>query len=68
VKKLENILLINNSYSSNQHNRVLLDEIGIVEQCVFKSNVEVVPEFLKGEETEGFLPKPYSILLDIAMS
>jgi CheY-like chemotaxis protein len=67
MKKLETILLIDDSNSSNQYNRVLLKEMGIVEHIVVKSNAEAALEFLRGKDTEGRLPKPDLILLDIAM-
>ena len=67
MKKLETILLIDDSNSSNQYNRVLLEEMGIVEHIVLKSNAESALEFLKGKDTEGRLPKPNLILLDISM-
>jgi len=50
MKKLETILLIDDSNLSNQYNRVLLEDMGIVEHIVLKSNAESALEFLKGKE------------------
>lgn len=67
MDKIKNILLIDDSISSNQYNRVLLEEVGVAENIVIKNTAESALDFLRGEETADTFPKPELILLDIAM-
>ena len=67
MEKLKTILLVDDSNSSNQYNRVLLEEMGVAENIVLKNSGEAALDFLKGEDTEGIPPQPELILLDIAM-
>jgi len=66
MEKLKNILLIDDSISSNQYNRILIEELDIAENIVLINSAEQALEYLRGGEEEIY-PKPSLILLDIAM-
>lgn len=67
MRRLKNILLIDDSISSSQFHRVLLEEVGVGEEIVIKNKVEAALAYLKGEETNQIPPQPDLIFLDLAM-
>ena len=61
MEKLKNILLIDDSISSNQYNRILIEELDIAENIVLINSAEQALEYLRGGEEEIY-PKPSLIL------
>ena len=66
MEKFKNVLLIDDSISSNQYNRILINELGIAENIILVNNADQALEYLLGGEDANY-PKPNLILLDIAM-
>lgn len=66
MEKFKNVLLIDDSISSNQYNRILIQELEIAENVVLMNSADQALEYLSGGEAADY-PKPNLILLDIAM-
>lgn len=66
MARFKNVLLVDDSISSNQYNRILIDGLNIAESIVLKNNADSALDYLKGKES-GIYPKPELILLDLAM-
>lgn len=66
MEKFKNVLLIDDSISSNQYNRILIEELDIAENIVLKNSADQALQYLGGGEQANY-PKPNLILLDLAM-
>ena len=66
MKKFKNVLLIDDSISSNQYNRILISELDIAENIVLVNSADQALGYLQ-EKQNGSYPTPNLILLDIAM-
>lgn len=67
MKKLEKILLIDDSMASNVIHQEMLKEMDIAKEIVLKEGASDALEYLKGEHTNNVFPVPDLILLDIEM-
>lgn len=67
MRKINKILLIDDSRSSSEYNKVVLKEMAIADEIIIKNNADSALNYLKGLETSGEFPKPELILLDIMM-
>ncbi|MFT6167534.1 MAG: CheY-like chemotaxis protein [Vicingaceae bacterium] len=66
MEKFKNVLLIDDSISSNQYNRILINELDIADNIFLANSADQALEYLLGGEEANY-PKPNLILLDIAM-
>ncbi len=66
MEKFKNVLLIDDSISSNQYNRILVEELDIAENIVLINSANQALEYLRGGKQFNY-PNPSLILLDIAM-
>tara|TARA_B100000508_G_C11444908_1_gene270841 strand:+ start:1118 stop:1519 length:402 start_codon:yes stop_codon:yes gene_type:complete len=67
VKKLEEILLVDDSEGTNDLNTLLLTEMGVVNKISTALNGKLALDYLTAKDDEGNYPNPDLILLDINM-
>lgn len=67
MELLNEILLIDDSNSSNQYNKVVLEEMNISKKITIKNSAQSALDYLKGKDTNNILPIPKLILLDLIM-
>lgn len=67
MKKLKEILLIDDSRGTNSLNKRLLEEMNVVEKIHTASNGKIALEYLQQKNEKGNYPCPNLIFLDINM-